>query len=521
MRAMLLTCFAATAAAQTTSVGTLEALYDAQTKKNPSLVATTVLTALKGKTQLSNSRAFGARSSTTSAASAEMALDTEVRIGSMAEMLVVAAALTVPEIAQTPNAQIPTEYLPNKVDEVISYQSLMQHTSGLIDPQGTASDYNSKLEEPQCNWVTGECVDNSFGQADWFATWMKNTFAVTTAGKLSRTLRDPEQTGEYRFAHLNTALLAYVLDQMVIQMEITVKNSAKGVAALIYEAVIQPLGMSNTFYQDLRTIVPLRGNEALSATLSSMLYEYEGSKQITMTHPNGYADVMLFSNTFDIMRFANGLLATKEGACVASSATLCGVGQMMRDKVFRVQALGQNTRSFHIQQSLGIQYFSPSVICAELTSSGVFEKCPLDDTDSVWGYITGGEGRGTDRTTIAAVLCTDASGLTEHPSCTVVLQGHKKQLNAGALDPKSAVAMAAAAMQVTFGDTPVATSVGSDSNDLYGLWVGFGVFGTIIFVIAASYLTEFLIQPPPMVGPGMVNPTAAPGAPTAAIPGPR
>ena len=151
-------------------------------------------------------------------------------------------------------------------------------------------------------------------------------------------------------------------------------------------------------------------------------------------------------------------------------------------------------------------------ICSHTTGSSIFTKCPLAKEHKVWGYMT----EGTE-TTVAGIMCTDAMGVStvNKASCVAVTMAYKQSsTKPGNLQ---AFALAGAAFQTAFGETTVPVVVSSDNaDDLYGLWVGLGVCLTIVFVVAASFLTEFLLQPTAPLGPGPA--TYRPSAPSQGIP---
>eukprot|EP01061_Rhynchopus_euleeides_P013027 TRINITY_DN22856_c0_g4_i1.p1 TRINITY_DN22856_c0_g4~~TRINITY_DN22856_c0_g4_i1.p1 ORF type:complete len:511 (+),score=181.49 TRINITY_DN22856_c0_g4_i1:46-1578(+) len=492
----------------TAQTGTLSALF-AEQQADSTLYAAQVMTTLKGEVVWGATGAYGQRDITTQDA---MRIDSEVRIGGIAELVVVAAALTVPTIREGLALEVPSKYMPSNLparnpDNIaITYEMLMKHTSSLVD----RAEYGSRLATTSCDVKLGTC---SPAQGEQFVAWVESTFADSGTKQIAANLFSGAPPGSaVAYAHINTALLAYVMHRMVMDDHIKVASTSNDVAAYIYEQVIQPSGMASTFYSEVSAALPKRGNDAMSAVLMSMMYEYSQSKSITwLTHPNLPADVHLYSTPGDLIRLAAQLLDPSDASCVNDMTTLCGIGRAMRSQNGLVATTGRQNQ---VSQGLGVMYYDPLQICSLTIASTAFSECPLRGENKVWGFMTGGTA--TDVTTVSGILCTDATGVTSanRASCVAVTQGFSR--GTGTLSPNDAFAMAGAAFQVAFGQTTV-TSIQTDdsTNDLYGLWVGFGVVGTIVFVVAASFFTEFLIQPPPPIGPGAgfrpgQNPVAAP-----------
>eukprot|EP01065_Artemidia_motanka_P033277 TRINITY_DN40247_c0_g1_i1.p1 TRINITY_DN40247_c0_g1~~TRINITY_DN40247_c0_g1_i1.p1 ORF type:complete len:563 (+),score=198.44 TRINITY_DN40247_c0_g1_i1:61-1689(+) len=480
----------------------LQQLFENQQRQNSALYGTAVVTTLPGTDALTGevswrtSGAFGLAS--LSSSKRLMSLDTPVRLGGVSELLVVAAALMMPSIANNLNQAVNPQYMPNNLPlrnpsygtQDITYKMLMWHTSSLID-----TGYANFIRRPTCT-TAGECGGES---AVFFRTFIEQTFAPVTLG--SQTL-DPRIFGSqmpgaessFQYAHINIALLAYVMDGMIRDGSETVQSLDKTVGSFIEERILHPLGMGSTFYLAQSGQVPLLTNQRLSQLENMKVREYDssGTADARFVHSNYPADVMQFSSALDLgMRLAGALLAPPQsGDC--EPAAICAAGRLMRSTTTTVTT---NARTNQVSQGLGVVFYDPERICAETIASGLFSKCPLRSGHQVWGYVSAGSG--TDRTSVAGVYCTDAaSGSTARASCVSVLQAVRDSGSGTPTTPNANFAMAGAAFQTAFGesDTAVITSA-DDDDDLYGLWVFFGVVGTFVFVLCASYTTEFLIQP--------------------------
>eukprot|EP01062_Namystynia_karyoxenos_P062703 TRINITY_DN55580_c0_g1_i1.p1 TRINITY_DN55580_c0_g1~~TRINITY_DN55580_c0_g1_i1.p1 ORF type:complete len:584 (+),score=237.39 TRINITY_DN55580_c0_g1_i1:101-1753(+) len=501
----------------------LQQLFENQQRQNSALYGAAVVTLLPGLSAPSEvswrtSGAFGL--SSLSSPTRAFSLDTPTRIGSVSELMVVAAALTMTNtIANNLDQPVNPQYMPNSLPlknpsystQDITYRMLMQHTSSLAD-----TGYANYIRRPSCS-ASGECGGES---AETFRTFVEQTFAPVTLG--SQTL-DPKIFGSqmpgadasYRFAHVNTALLAYIMDRIIQDGAETVQSVDKSVGSYIEERILHPLGMGSTFYLSNQGQVPVLANQRLSQYENMKAREYDstGTADARFVHSNYPGDVMQFSSALDIgSRLAAVLLApASTGTTDCEPAALCAVGKRMRDTAITVSA---NAREFQTKQGLGVVYYDPERICAETIASGMFSKCPLKAEHQVWGYVSAASA--TDRTSVAGVYCTDASGgSTVRSSCVTVLQA-VKYTAVGQTSARANFAMAGAAFQTAFGESERAIITGADDDDdLYGLWVFFGVIGTIGFVLVASYFTEFLVQPasanPPVVKrQGVQDPAAVP-----------
>lgn len=497
----------------------LRQLFESQQANNPDLYATAITTLLPGGGSTSSvswrtSAAYGQADFAASSMRA-MSLDTPVRLGAVSELLVVAAALLIPAIAKGLNQPVDNKYLPHKASNVvlrnpaypnqdITYKMLMQHTSSISEPG-----YAGYALSASCT-VTGVCGGT---QAEDFRTFVENVFSTSTS-TLGTTTFDPAVFGSqmpgavnsYSHSRLNTALLAYVIDDMIKQGAVTVNSQVQTVGSFIEEQILVPLGMASTFYLLQDGSVPKLTNQAIGQYEKAKVSEYDqsGTADARYVHSNYPGDVMQFSSSLDIgFRLASVLLApplSTTGDC--EPVLLCQVGRLMRSNQLTVTS---PSHPLQVGQGLGVVFYDPEAVCAQTVATGLFSKCPLTSSHTLWGFVSGGMA-GVDRTSIPGILCTDgAAGASERASCVSVMQAVRYN-QATPTDTLSNFAMAGAAFQTTFGEaeSPLVTR-SSDDDDLYGLWVFFGVVGTVGFVLVASYFTEFLIQPananPPAVKP--------------------
>eukprot|EP00756_Hemistasia_phaeocysticola_P034329 Hpha_TRINITY_DN16516_c1_g17::TRINITY_DN16516_c1_g17_i1::g.136861::m.136861 len=492
----------------------LRQLFENQQGSNTALYGTAVTTLLPGGTTSAvswrTSAAYG-YASTASSATRAMSLDTPVRLGAVSELLVVASALLIDSIAQNINQPVDSRYLPHDnlvlrnpayPTQDITYKMLMWHTSSITEPG-----YASYASATSCT-LTGVCGGDS---ATEFRTFVEAVFAPSSS-TLGTTTFDPAVFGSqmpgaessYSHSRLNTALLAYIIDGMVKDGSVSVSSQVQTIGSFIEEQILVPLGMASTFYLLRDGSVPKLTNQALGQYENAKVREYDssGTADARYVHANYPGDVMQFSSSLDIgFRLASALLAPPlTGDC--EPARLCQVGRTMRNSM---QTVTTNARDLQVGQGLGVVFYDPESICAETIATGLFSKCPLMTSHKVWGYVSAGMA-GVDRTSVPSVLCTDAAGgSSERAACVSVMQAVRYN-PAVTTSARQNFAMAGAAFQITFGEAETTlVSRSGDDDDLYGLWVFFGVVGTVGFVLVASYFTEFLIQPananPPAVKP--------------------
>ena len=299
-------------AAQT---GTLLELYNSQKTANDALYAAQVMTTRKGEVVWGATGAFGERVKNPSDA---MRIDTPVRVSSVAELLVVATALSISRIRENVDSQVPSSYMPNGLalknprdasNSKISYAMLMQHTSSLID----RASYADALVRPTCTYSTGTCTGVSTDVT--FASWVETTFATAGATTINSNVFSDATPGTVQYSHLNTALLAYIVQGLIADGNATLSVPGSSVGALVYERILQPSGMASSFYSELQGTIARTTDGALSAMYNAIMYEYTSTTTatvVTFVHPNRPADVQLYSTPGDMLKLAAQILDSSD-----------------------------------------------------------------------------------------------------------------------------------------------------------------------------------------------------------------
>lgn len=472
-------------AALAQDVSTLESVFTYQASRDTSLNAATVLVQDTAGTKNKYSGAFGySRRSQVK----PMWLDSMVRVNNLGELLVTAAALKLVETSVLPSldSSIPAAFLPRQVPLVnpsatstpITLRHLMTHTSTLSDASFATSRRTSPTAVSDLSsFIIGYFITSSGG------TNVLSSSIFTTG--------TPGAAASYNYAKINTALLTFIIERAVIQNPSLVTGGIYTALAYVRETIIAPLGLSNTITLTLVGGVPTVSYPAGGQAWTNAIVEDRMPGNIVVNtkplHPAYFSDYMTFMSTSDMARLARSLWLDTS----TTSANLATVGTTMRsvnNGVTVSNVAGQNG------QGLGIYYFNGATMCASALATNAVARCPLTAAHSVWGLVA------TGLMSQVAVYCTDAVS-SQNPTCVVTTHSFDDSSpNLKSADLSQA--MAAAAFQLAIGDTSTVTQTTvttSSRSSLYGVWVFLGVLGVLVFVLVASYFTEYIIQPAPVI----------------------
>jgi len=437
--------------------------------------------------------AFGVRATESSS---PYTIDSNVRINTMGELLVVAAALKLIDSSALPislDSPIPTQYLPrgvtfanpNSPSNPLTMQMLMMHTSTISD---------ARFNTFTTNAPTATLDLRSFVES-YFLTSSGGTFRL--ADGVFTTGATPGALASYSYARANTALLHYIVEQAIIAVPGLVSSTEKTALAYIHEQILAPLGMSNTFVRHRTGTFP---KVTLPGGASTTLYSGSVVEDVTSTggvattttlHPAVFSDYMTYSTVSDLNKLARHLF-------VATNGLLNSVGTRMKGAMQTISTSTPPVTGFR-GQGLGLMFFDGAAICAAAQATQIATRCPLTTDSRVWGFQGNGE------YSQVGLYCAEiAAGTT---TCAVTAHSFRATGTTALKSNDLSYAMAGTAMQFAAGDTSTlsqTTTVTNGRNSLYGVWVFLGVLGVVAFVIVASYFTEYIIQPAPPLGAQIV-----------------
>jgi CubicO group peptidase (beta-lactamase class C family) len=390
------------------------------------------------------------------------------------------------------NEVIPAGYLPRGVSDFfnpnfplvrMTMQMLMQHTSSI----DASADFQAYTQT------------KSTGSVVTLAAFCEAFFVSTTTNTTKTSIWRPVQPGlasTYLYNPANVALLAFIANVAISSNSALVVSSNKTAAAYVQEVIFNPLGMSASFLLSTSGTAPVTSNPIQSPVFTGNAVVQplttsgaSGDDGNTLVHPAYLADYMYYSTSSDLGKYVRSLFLAASG----STTTFSAVGTQMQSSTVSIAAVSGIPTGV-TRQGLGIMYFDGGVMCAAAIASGVITSCPLTSSSTVYGNY----GRGAR--SLVGYFCTTQASST-NPTCVVVQLSY---FNIGASATKSytyLLGYAAAAFQsaigssVINGPSPAATT----TDSVYGVYVFIGVTAVFLFVMAASYTAEHIIQPAPIV----------------------
>lgn len=176
------------------------------------------------------------------------------------------------------------ESILEKIDKAdgITIKQLMNHTTGIFDVITSSDFYLAVLNNPNKNWTQEELLEYVYGMPGY-------------------TLNDPYPA---YYSSTNTLLLSVCIE----------KATGEKHENLLHEKILDPLGMSSTYYQ---------GREEIPSTAAQGYFDLHNNGEINNVSNlitgsgNGYGGI--FSNVFDLYKFIKAVLIDKT---VLSQASL-------------------------------------------------------------------------------------------------------------------------------------------------------------------------------------------------------
>lgn len=430
------------------------------------------------------------------ALSTAMELDRCFHMNSLAELLVVMAALTMQAdspYASTLDDTISTKYTPSNLTFTnplngfnVTYRELMQHTSSILDT----------------NFMSFTTTSSTVGS---LASFVSAYFVVDSSGvpALNRNVFSTNQPGlaaSYAFARANTALLSFVLENVIGDKGLPFS----GLDDYIAQTFLQPFGMSSTFF--LRsamfpgvTTIPsfsgvFPGGNFSNASFAARYFSGCVIDQMTASttlHPAIYADFMGFTTMADLTRLIRGMFYPSLPT-TASSLTLSNAVSLMMDSSISVTS--SNARMAGQQrQGLGLMYFNGDTMCAAAKGTKVVDSCTVSNVSTVFGYVANRDFIET------GFFCVDSDpSSTKQLTCVVATLLHT---GSSVRSPTNLMAVAASTLQDLYGTftvsaAPLTTATpAAVESEWFGVYCFLGVYLSIMGVYFSAQLIQWLFQP--------------------------
>ena len=441
--------------------------------------------------------------------------DNAFRMNTGSDTLFYALALRLVSLNLLPplTAAIPSQYFPRGVTDFynpsypsvpITLEMLLRHTSTLTDtgfdayrqttPNGVVTDFTVFCESFFTIPTTNNGVTTySAAQAIWAASGSQS---------------QPGATNSYRYARANTALLAFIINAAILGNPSIVTGSVKTVAGYLQEQILAPLGMASTFRRNVDGAYP-------RTTLPSNMDLYSGLPVTDITangnaradvfiHPAYPSDYMFYTSTENVGRLVRALFIG--GAAGAGGLSLSAIGEQMKASPLLLSTAAVGRQQAQTGQAYGLMYFSGSTLCAATRLYAPAAECILTDRTVIFGSYSVG------RTNMWGYFCLVNNGVT---SCSTAMLHY---FDATAKDPTMLFGVAGIMMSDALGayDGDGSSQSGGSGKEfdegLNGLWVALGTCLVIVFVIAAAYFTEYLVQPAPVPAGVVAAPPPIPQA---------
>jgi CubicO group peptidase (beta-lactamase class C family) len=481
-------CAALAAAADLT---TLQTVFNNQVKGSQLVYAAASVTQDTTRVLGEYSGAFGYKKLTSP--TEPMWTDSSLRMESLGETLVGMAVLKLIQdsLLVGLDTEIPAKYFPRQVQLVnplgagskkMTLRQLMTHTSTLKDDQ-----WSSYFTTAPTSVLSLSAFLEAYFLDVTGAAYVQKSSIFTAV--------TPGDSASYKYAKINIALLTHIVEVEIASSSATSllvsSTTEKTAIAYIQEHILAPLGMTNTFFTSLTGTFATLSSPAATPffTGARMTDVNSGGTAVTSTklHPGILANYMTYTSASDISKMIRALFVDTQSTFFAHGTTMKAVASK-----FTVSATAATSTGM-TGQGTAVQYFDGATLCAKALANGAVTSCIMTASTVVWGMVANGD------FSQVSYMCTEQT--TARTVCTTAVYGFRESLSGMTAD--LSLAMAGTALQLAIGDTSTTTQVSSTTDEkdpLFGMWVGGGVILVLAFVFAAAYLTEFVIQPAPVMG---------------------
>lgn len=426
--------------------------------------------------------------------SKRMSLSTAVRGNTYGEVLlaVVVQQLIQELVLPQPDENIPSRLLPaglpfinpNFAGQPLTLRMLLTHTSSLID--------RARFDQAPFLVSAGSTVTD-------VRTFCESYFLSVTGGTSSVATdiwgtNEPGQAASYQYAKSNVALLTYVVQQTIGERTSLVTGQQKTVGALIQERVLNPLGMTSTYF-----LLPDGTSPLTQLGLANLV----GGRSVEATpspiHASYVSDYMLVTSASDMAKLANALF-------VQGTGTMRSVGTALINSL-RPLASRDDTRGGVTHQGFGIVAYDVNVVCGNWRGLGAAaaQTCPFSTTRAVYGY--GAQSRkGTvvfvcsadvTQPTATTSVATSCAAATYTVSAT---EAADVPISRGQAITTEAINQIHTTTVVAPQSLNIVTTDAQTRGVPFGVAVFFGVVGIISFIFIISYFVEFIVRPIAVTG---------------------
>ncbi|RNF09090.1 hypothetical protein TraAM80_02522 [Trypanosoma rangeli] len=358
---------------------------------------------------------------------------------------------------------IPPKFLPPPYDTaafqnplfpaaVVSLDTLLLHTSSLTE----AGFESGAAQTPATVIENTAFIESVFSKAQNGVLWG---------------IVEPGLGSSYCHSRLNTALVTYILDKVL-----AARNPPVSVATFIQNTFISPMGLSGTFLLDHEGNVsapayPTGGAVSLAGRAVQDVTA-DGSKvspSVTI-HAAYTADYMYYTTTLDLAKLAYELF-------LGGHYTV--VGEALKTGAVRIDS-GKGAGPGVVSRSLGVYGFDPALLCEEVQMN---RTCDFGDAVQLYGWaVTGDRNQVTllcrEDKCVAAEVSYFKTNTFLHPyglglAMTPLIQSGRSHLPQG--------------------------------GELHAFYVFIGVMATLIVVVLASYIVDYMVQLAPATASIPVN----------------
>lgn len=309
----------------------------------------------------------------------------------------------------------------------------------------------------------------------------------------------PGTAAAYSPSRANTVLLAYIVQQVITNRPSLVSSAQKTVGAYVQEFVINGMGLSSTYFLLPTGQVPYV-ELGLTSFSGSKVAEHTSSGLAATSipiHPATIGSgVMLITSASDISKVMYKLFIQGTGAFAA-------IGASLENSLVEVTGLSSQGIT-HL--GFGINKYSASLVCALAANAiSMSNGCSINSSPFMIGFGS------TGTNSVTGAMCTDyssyATGLVTTNSkriCTATAIATNP--TGGSLTAAATVLPIAAGVANEAFIDPALTEGSTITEDSqkrtwdYGLLTFAYIVIILIAIFAIAYLSEYYVQPMPIVG---------------------
>lgn len=420
-------------------------------------------------------------------------LDAVYRMQTMSELLVTIAAKQV--LPFSIDTAIPTQYLPRGVQLVnpqypsitITVRHLLSHMSGITDSR--FSDYASVSPNSVStlrSFIEEYMLFVSSGQYKY-----RNDVFWSAAAGLS---------SSYRRSLMNIALVAYIVESVLIERPSLLSSTSKTFSAYVDEKICIPMRLTSTF-----TLSNVEGAFPSASLEARRVWDHTSTGKPLSTwpiHPAFPATLMYYTSTADLGRLAQALFVDKSSAFATIGAEM--VASMT--SVPGLTSAGYTNGVPIAGYGTGLQLLDYSQVCGR-------SPCLNNGVSTAFGHVS------VDGYGQVALVCVNQGVTSTSTSCSVGMVAQEFGNPRSAADVFGVLPIVREGMRLSLSSSSLVTNAPSgtpsgsgvatpapthnnDGPDLLALWI---VLGVLIFVFTVGCiwctLHKLYISPRNIPGP--------------------